>query len=83
MAEEMLHELIGRLEAIPPYEDPLRAFWQQVGESPLTYRLLYAQRQLLDDCEHRREEEARGRYQVVQRCETIQPISLPHLTWGF
>ena len=83
MAEEMLRELVGRLEAIPSYKDPLSGFWEEVGGSRLTYRLLYAQRQLLDDCERQREEEARGRYQVVQRCQTIQPIPLPHLPLGF
>jgi hypothetical protein len=83
MAADMLDELIGRLEAIPSYKDPLSGFWEEVGESRLTYRLLYARRLVLDDCERQRHEEASRRHQVVQRCETIQPIPLPHLTWGF
>lgn len=75
--------LLGRLETIPPYKDPFNAFWGQIGQSQLTYRLLDAHRLLLDDCQHQGDAEARRRHEVIQQCQTIQPIPLPCRPLGF
>jgi PRTRC genetic system protein C len=76
-------ELLGRLGLIPRAEDPFNPFWAQIGQSQLTYRLLDAHRLLLDDCQRQCEAEAQQRHEVIQQCQTIQPIPLPHLPLGF
>lgn len=80
---ELPGQLIKKLCALPRYTDPFQTFWEQAGSQPLTYRLLSAYRPLLDDCTARRVEEARRRTEVIRRCQTIQPVPLPHLPLGF
>ncbi|MCI0396392.1 MAG: hypothetical protein L0332_13620 [Chloroflexi bacterium] len=80
---EPLPELIQRLAALPPYEEPLAALWQQLGARRLTLRLVHEHWQLLDQYAGERDDETNGRLKVIRRCQKLTPIPLPHLPLGF
>lgn len=76
--------LIEALAAVPEYDNPLTPIYEVFGqERPLTLRVIQQHSQLLHDQTDLSQDQTFAVNSVIQSCQRIPPIPLPHLPLGF